>query len=46
MTITINNAVKGKECPPFAVTVERARISPPGYFANNPGWCMLAPVRT
>ena len=26
MTITINKAVKGKEYPPFAVTVERGRI--------------------
>ena len=26
MTITINKAVKGKEYPPFTVTVERGRI--------------------
>ena len=26
MTITIYKAVKGKEYPPFAVTVERGRI--------------------
>jgi len=39
MTITINNAVKGAPFP-------ASPIGPPGCFANNPGWCMLAPVRT